>query len=105
MLVVDGHGSHANIEFMWLCKQHKIWVIYLLPYSSHLLQPLDLAPFSAIKSRYRSQIQALSTLDDAALVKKERFISSYYHAREEGLSERVIRAGWKATGLSPYNPN
>lgn len=24
--------------------------------------------------------------------------------REEGLSERVIRAGWKAAGLCPYNP-
>jgi hypothetical protein len=56
MLILDGHDSHVDIEFMWLCKQNKIWVLYLLPHSSHVLQPLDLAPFSAIKTRYRAQI-------------------------------------------------
>ncbi|KAI0990788.1 hypothetical protein K3495_g17399, partial [Podosphaera aphanis] len=40
----------------------------------------------------------------AAPIKKERFVVSYNKAREEGLSERVIRAGWRATGLCPYNP-
>ena len=32
------------------------------------------------------------------------FIILYNKAREEGLLERVIRAGWKAAGLCPYNP-
>ena len=103
LLLLDGHGSHIDIEFMWLCRQARIWLLYLPAHTSHILQPLDLASFSVVKSRYRDQIRALSSLDDAAPVKKERFISSYHLAREEGLSERVIRAGWKATGLSPYN--
>jgi hypothetical protein len=104
MLILDGHGSHVDIEFMWLCRQHRIWILYLPAHASHVLQPLDLAPFGVTKSRYRGRIKALSTIDDAAPVKKERFILSYHHAREEGLSERIIRAGWKATGLCPYNP-
>lgn len=104
LLIVDGHGSHVDIEFMLLCRQHRIWILYL-PHASHLLQPLDLAPFSVLKSEYRGEIRALSALDDAAPIKKERFISIYYHAREIGLSERVIRAGWRAAGLCPYNPN
>jgi hypothetical protein len=57
-----------------------------------LLQPLDLAPFSVLKLRYRNEIQALLALDDVVLVKKERFIVSYNKAREEGLLERIIRA-------------
>jgi hypothetical protein len=104
MLILDGHGSHVDIDFMWECKKNKIAALYLPPHSSHVLQPLDLAPFSVVKSKYRDQIRSLSALDDAAPVKKERFISSYKLARDEGLSERVIRAGWRATGLSPYNP-
>ena len=75
---------------MLLCRQHRIWTLYLPPHASHVLQPLDLAPFSVLKLGYRAEIRALSALDDAAPVKKERFISSYYHAREIGLSERVI---------------
>jgi hypothetical protein len=104
LLLLDGHGSHTPIDFMWLCKLHKIHLLYLPAHASHLLQPLDLAPFSVVKSRYRTEIRALSALDDAAPVKKERFVTSYNKAREEGLSERVIRAGWKAAGLCPYNP-
>jgi hypothetical protein len=88
---------------MWLCKQHKVHLLYLPPHASHLLQPLDLAPFSVVKSRYRGEIRALSALDDAAPIKKERFVISYNKAREAGLSERVIRAGWKAAGLCPFN--
>lgn len=104
LLLVDGHGSHTPIDFMIACKENQIYLLYLPAHASHLLQPLDLAPFSVIKSRYRSQIAALSALDDAAPVKKERFVISYNQAREEGLSERVIRAGWRASGLVPYNP-
>ncbi|KAF1928479.1 DDE-domain-containing protein [Didymella exigua CBS 183.55] len=89
---------------MWTCRQHQIYLLYLPPHASHILQPLDLAPFSVVKTHYRSQIRALSALDDAAPIKKERFVTSYNKAREEGLSERVIRAGWKAAGLCPYNP-
>ncbi len=105
LLLLDGHGSHTPINFMILCKLHKIHLLYLPPHASHLLQPLDLAPFSVLKSRYRNEIRALSALDDAAPIKKERFVVSYNKAREEGLSERVIRAGWRAAGLCPYNPD
>jgi hypothetical protein len=104
LLLLDGHGSHIPIDFMWLCKINKIHLLYLPAHASHLLQPLDLAPFSVLKSRYRNEIRALSALDDAAPVKKERFVVSYNKARDEGLSERVIRAGWRAAGLCPYNP-
>jgi hypothetical protein len=105
MLILDGHGSHIDIEFMWLCRQRRIHLLYLPAHASHLLQPLHLAPFSVVKSKYRHEIQALSLIDDAAPVKKERFISSYHKARIYGLSEQVIRAGSRATGLVPYNPD
>ena len=105
LLLLDGHGSHTPIDFMWLCKLNKIHILYLPAHASHLVQPLDLAPFSVLKTRYRNEIRALSALDDAAPIKKERFVISYNKAREEALSERVIRAGWKASGLCPYNPN
>ncbi|KAI1007141.1 hypothetical protein K3495_g1079 [Podosphaera aphanis] len=104
ILILDGHGSHISLDFMLACKENKIHLLYLPPHASHILQPLDLAPFSVVKSKYRAQICALSALNDAAPVKKENFIKFYNLAREEGLSERVIRSGWRATGLVPFNP-
>ena len=105
LLLPDGHGSHTPIDFMITCKANKVYLLYLPPHPSHLLQPLDLAPFSVLESRYQAEIRALSALNDATPIKKERFVTPYNKARDEGLSERVFWAGWKAAGLAPYNPN
>jgi hypothetical protein len=78
---------------MIACKQANVHLLYLPAHASHLLQPLDLASFSVMKSQYRREIAELSALDDAAPVKKERFVIAYNKARNDGLSERVIRAG------------
>ena len=93
LLILDGHGSHINVEFQWLCKQHRVDLLYLPAHSSHILQPLDLAPFSVVKSKYQGQIRELASLDDAAPVKKERFVRCYNQARLEGLTEKIIQAG------------
>ena len=89
---------------MYISRTHNIQLVYLPPHSFHILQPLDLSIFSALKRRYRATVLELSTLDDAAPVKKSRFIQAYCKARKETFSSRVIRAGWTATGLSPWNP-
>ncbi|KAI0997812.1 hypothetical protein K3495_g10378 [Podosphaera aphanis] len=103
LLVIDGHGSHTDLELMQLCKKHKIHHLFLSAHSSHILQPLDLAPISVLKSTYRNQTLDLSALNDAAPVKKEIFIKFYHETREEGLSDKIIRAGRKATRLVPFN--
>lgn len=104
MLIMDGHGSHVDIEFMWICKQNKVQLVFLPPHSSHVLQPLDLGVFSPLKTSYRRGIADLACLDDEAPVKKQRFIQCYKQARVEALTPRVLRAGWKAAGLFPWNP-
>ncbi|KAI1004226.1 hypothetical protein K3495_g3984 [Podosphaera aphanis] len=104
MLLLDAHNSHVDVEFLWLCKRNRVEGLFLPPHSTHLLQLLDLSGFSAINSRFRNLIQDFSSLTDAAPVKKERFITFYHKARENGLTEKVIRAGWRAAGLVPYNP-
>jgi hypothetical protein len=74
ILLVDGHSSHASPQFMAKCIKNNVKVIYLIPHASHVLQPLDLACFSVIKSRYREQIANLSRFKDLAPIKKVRFI-------------------------------
>ncbi|KEQ90523.1 hypothetical protein AUEXF2481DRAFT_55663, partial [Aureobasidium subglaciale EXF-2481] len=83
LLILDGHGSHTTIEFLWFCKQHKIFLLFLPAHSSHVLQPLDLGVFSPLKSRYRQQIADLAALDDASPIKKQRFVTCYHLARLE----------------------
>ncbi|KAI1000441.1 hypothetical protein K3495_g7754 [Podosphaera aphanis] len=74
LLILDGHGSHVNVDFIYTCKINNLELLFLPPHSSHILQPLDLTGFSVTKSTYRNQILELSNIDDAAPVKKSRFI-------------------------------
>ena len=104
LLLLDNHGSHISVEFMKICWQHNVYLYYLIPHSSHVLQPLDLSCFSPLKSRYRQDIAALATLSDSAPIKKARFLEYYNKARNEGLTEYNIRAGWKAAGIIPWDP-
>jgi hypothetical protein len=57
-----------------------------------------------LKSRYRSEIAKLASLNDALPVKKQRFATCYNLARKETFTPRLLRVGWKAAGIYPYNP-
>ena len=104
ILLCDGHGSYATTEFMYECFQSNVHIIYLPPHTSHILQPLDLSCFSAVKGQYRAQIASLARLEDSALIKKQQFILFYYQARTKGLTSRNIQSGFQAAGLVPYDP-
>ena len=104
MLILNGYISHYSIEFLLEYKQNNVWLVFLPPHSTHVLQPLDLLCFSAVKLKYREQIIDLASLNNAALIKKHRFIKYYHKAREEGLTVRTIKSGWRTSGIYPWNP-
>jgi hypothetical protein len=70
-----------------------------------VLQLLDLGTFASMKLRYRTLIRDLSYLDNAAPIKKRRFIQCYEQTHEDVLTLRIIKNRWKAAGLIPYNPS
>jgi hypothetical protein len=103
LLVLDGHGSHETTDFMYLCFQHNIHLLFLPPHTSHVLQPLDLSVFSSMKRSYRKEIGFLSSLTDSSPVGKQNFLICYQKARKDALSISNIKSGWKASGLWPVS--
>lgn len=104
ILLCDGHASHCSVDFMWTCYQNNVHLVYLPAHTSHVLQPLDLSIFSQIKRSYRAQIETLSALEDAAPIKKIRFVQYYHQARQYALTKAYISAGWRGAGIHPWNP-
>ena len=45
LLIVDGHSSHVNIEFIDFADRHGIIILILPPYTTQHLQPLDVGFF------------------------------------------------------------
>ena len=77
MLILDGHGSHAQLDFLWECRQANVELLFLPTHSSHILQHLDFGIFAPLKSFYHKHIMELAQYDDAAPVKKRRFVNCY----------------------------
>ena len=73
-------------------------------YSSHLLQPLDISCFTVLKRLYRQQIEGLIRTG-VNYINKPDFLIIYVLAREESMAINIVRSGFAAIGLVPYNPN
>jgi hypothetical protein len=49
LLPFDGYVSHLSYKFISYCESGKIIPFYLLPHSTHLLQPLNITVFQPFK--------------------------------------------------------
>jgi len=103
MIVLDGHESHLSFEFESYCKDNNIITISLPPHSSHLTQPLDVGVFSPLKRAYGDQINLFIRAHINHITKDEFFIA-YHAAYNAIMTKENIAAGFRGTGLIPYNP-
>jgi hypothetical protein len=53
-LLLDGHGSHINVDFLHRAEELDILTLALPPNSTHLLQPLDVSVFQSLKGAHSS---------------------------------------------------
>ena len=70
LLILDGYGSHETTEFMYLCYQNNVHLLFLPPHTSHVLQPLDLSVFSSLKTHYQAVVSSLALLTDSSPIWK-----------------------------------
>lgn len=101
---MDGHQTHCDSDFMATCYQNQIIAFYSPAHASHVLQPLDVAVFSPLKTYYKSEVTTLARAKSLSKINRHDFLLSYQKARPLGLSEKNIRAGFRHSGLWPINP-
>ncbi|THX02844.1 hypothetical protein D6D13_08033 [Aureobasidium pullulans] len=104
ILVYDGHKSHVSATFELKCKKAKVICMKLPPHTSDVLQPLDLAMFSPLKTKYRSKLKALQHSSDGAPTKKKDFLKIYHEARIEKINTKSMHKCFETAGLVPWNP-
>lgn len=105
LLILDGHSTHDNIDFMYECFQNKVACLFLPSHSSHVLQPLDLSIFGPLKTYYRQEVAAFGLTADSAPVLKAIFITCYARAYVKGFSSKNIKSGFNAAGIYPFRPS
>ncbi|KAF7566808.1 hypothetical protein PtrM4_151280 [Pyrenophora tritici-repentis] len=104
LLIIDGHDSRCSIEFQDYCKENNIIALCMPPHSSHLLQPLDVVPYSLLKRHYGDGISLLAR-SRIHHIDKETFLPAFKAAFEKTFTVENIRAGFRGAGLVPYDPD
>jgi hypothetical protein len=102
LLILDGHESHLNQHFKDYCLKHKILTLCMPPYSSHILQPLDMVCFSPLKRRYSQRVRDLARRR-VFHINKEGFLPTFKDAFFNVFTEENCRKAFKAAGLVPIN--
>ena len=82
---------------------HKIIPICLLPYSTHLLQPLNLVIFLVLKRLYLAKVNKY-VLNGITGINKEYFLKIIGEIRPYVYTTELINSAFKAAGLLPLNP-
>ena len=71
LLIVDGHLSHVNLEFINFCNQNRILALNLSLHSTHRLQPLDVSLFQPLSTAYSAELDNLTAKEWWYCVYKE----------------------------------
>jgi hypothetical protein len=103
-LICDGFGTHGTLKILEFYFKNNIFLCRLPSHTSHKLQPYDIALFALLKAAYRGQVERLER-GGVGIIGKQHFTYLYSPARERTLTKRNILAGWKTSGLYPFNPD
>ncbi|KAE8821929.1 hypothetical protein PTNB85_10567 [Pyrenophora teres f. teres] len=104
VLILDGFGTHETLKILEYCFANNIALCRLPSYTSHKLQPCDVAVFGPLKTAYREQVERLER-GGVNAIGKEHFTYLYKPARERAFTAKNIKAGFAASGLFPFNPD
>ena len=103
LLVLDGHESHHSDAFEEYCRTNNILTLCMPAHSSHLLQPLDVGCFGPLKKAYGRQIEDLVRAR-ITHISKEDFLPAFQRAFQLAMTESNVQAGFRGSGLVPYDP-
>lgn len=105
LLIVDGHGSHINMQFLQYCQDHRILVAVFPPHATHRLQPLDVSLFSPLATYYTQELDRFIT-NSAGIsrVTKRDFFRLFWPTFSKAFTQSNIASGWRKTGLYPFEP-
>ena len=93
-----------NLDYMLLMKEYNIKVLAFPPHVSHVLQPLDKAPFSSLKRWWNYYLGIYNQDHAGRKLPKAEWFQVFTPAWEAGLTVKNVIAGFNATGVFPVNP-
>ena len=100
---IDGYKSHLTIHTSKLCELNKIILYCFKAHASHVCQPNDVGPFKPLKQEWRLAVSKWRSDHPYEALTRVSFAGVLATALQQ-LNPAAVRAGYRATGLCPFNP-
>jgi hypothetical protein len=93
------------MDFINYCDHNRILLAIYSPHATHTLQPLNVVIFKPLSSAYSAQLAAfIERCQGLTNITKRDFYPMFIAAWEASFKPATILKAFKATGLSPFNP-
>lgn len=104
IIFIDGHTSHLTYHLSLFCSENNIILIALPPNCTHVIQPLDVAVFGAVKKVWAASVHTWRTTNEEKLT-KYNFAILLKQVLDKTMKPETIINGFRRCGLCPFNPD
>lgn len=105
LLILDNHSSHVSLAAYDFCRGNNITMLSIPPHTSHRTQPLDVSFYGPLKSYYRNECNLYMKSHAGEKISPYEVASLFRKAFANAASVGKGEAGFKATGIYPFNPH
>ena len=95
--------TYITCPSMNACGQTTLKFWLSPPHTSHLLQPLDSAPFASFKIAWERHLRRYNSEHHGRPLNKVNFWDVFVPAWNSSMTTKNIMAGFRKTGVSPFN--
>ena len=103
MLLMDGHKSHYNPDFIREAAKHGVVVFCLPPNTTHVSQPLDSTCFHSLKRFWIEACDNYKCSHPGKVVTIYQFSELFASAFIKAFTFRNITSSFRVTGVFPPN--
>ena len=105
ILSLDNLISHLSIEAVAKARKRGVHINTFPPKRSHQKQPLDIAVYGPFKRYYATFCNACLTSHPRSTISSCEITEISEKSYESAVTVKNITAGFKATGIYPFNPH
>ena len=100
-------GTHPTLNPATLIRaaEGDVVLFCLPPNTTHRTHPLDKGCFGPLKSFWKEECHTFLAANRGKVISRFQFSEIFGRAWQKGMTAANIRAGFKTTGICPFNPN
>ena len=106
LLIMDNHSSHISLDVIATARKNGVDIVSIPPHCSHVVQPLDVTVYGPLKKAWARQIKYFHDTQPGRHITDMdigKLFSKAYNIVFR--NQEIIRNGFEATGIYPYNPD